>query len=358
MKVRYFLLQLNETDRPMAGPLPLAACSRPRRSKDVGRLCARAMVLSVFVSLPLAGKTAEKPSEPERVRTAGNYSLTVKVEERTRRYIAHAPPSYDGKKSLPVVIMLHGGGGTAKNTMVETGWTAKADRVDFLAVFPEGTPPDPSRPARFPGNPQTWNDGSGRFYSGEEKVDDVGFVNELIDDLIARFNVDRRRVYVTGFSNGASMAFRLGVELGNRIAAIAPVSGYMWLKRPKLDHPVPLLYIIGSGDPLVPLDGGRVKLPWGKVEQRPPARESVETWVEMLDCPRRGKSVGDREGVKIKTYGPGKSGSEVVFYVVEDMGHSWPGGKRLLPERIVGKTSNRIRANDVIWEFFMKHPKK
>ena len=301
---------------------------------------------------------------PQRITTPGNHTIVLKADdhpklgERDRRYIVHVPVTYDGKRLMPVVIMLHGGGGTARNAMVETGWSTKAERAGFLAVFPEGTAPDASKPARFFGNPQTWNDGSGRFYSGENKIDDGAFMSLLMDDLMARLTVDDRRIYVTGFSNGASMAFRLGVELGDRIAAIAPVSGLLQLKNPKPDRPLSLLYIIGAEDPLVPLEGGRVRMPWGGVETRPPARDSVLKWVEMLQCPQKPKPLPTNDGVKAWKYGPGRNASEVVFYVIDGMGHTWPGGKRLLPERIVGKTSDKIKANDVIWEFFRQHPKK
>ncbi|MFV1967883.1 MAG: PHB depolymerase family esterase [Pirellulaceae bacterium] len=127
--------------------------------------------------------------------------------------------------------------------MWETGWAEKADREGFLAVFPEGTPPDPSRPARFIGNPQTWNDGSKRSNLGAavRGVADVEFVSAMLSDLSTRFKVDKRRVYATGFSNGASMTFRLARELSTAIAAVAPVAGADWLENKNPDRAVPLL---------------------------------------------------------------------------------------------------------------------
>jgi len=113
---------------------------------------------------------------------------------------------------VPVVIMLHGGGGTGKAAATETGWGVKADEVGFLAVFPDAMPPDPTKRSSFGRNPQLWNDGSERFYAGLKAVDDIGFLNAMLDDLLARFTVDPRRIYVVGFSNGASMSFRIGAE--------------------------------------------------------------------------------------------------------------------------------------------------
>ena len=81
-----------------------------------------------------------------------------------RRYTVHVPPGYDGQQTVPVVIMLHGGGGTGRAAATETGWGAKADQAGFLAVFPEALARDPAKPSSFAGNPQLWNDGSDRFY--------------------------------------------------------------------------------------------------------------------------------------------------------------------------------------------------
>src|SRR5207245_1310631 len=130
------------------------------------------------------------------------------------------PPGYDGREPVPVVLMIHGAGGTARWTLAETGWGAKADQEGFLAVFPQGTPPDPRRPAHFRTNPQLWNDGPARDIAGRQETDDVGFIRALLTDLAARFAVDEHRVYVTGFSNGAAMTFRLGAELSTAFAAL------------------------------------------------------------------------------------------------------------------------------------------
>ncbi|MBM3470200.1 MAG: hypothetical protein FJX73_05345 [Armatimonadetes bacterium] len=173
--------------------------------------------------------------------------------------------------------------------MRETGWTAKADEAAFLAVFPEATGPDPRAPGSFADNPQTWNDGSGRFHSGSTNVDDVGFVSALLDDLASRFVVDVRRIFVTGFSNGASMAYRVGAELSGRIAAVAPISGHLWLKDPQFLRPVPLISIAGLADPLNPPDGGEIRVPGGGFEHRPPLRDSVLRWSKWNGCPPRAR---------------------------------------------------------------------
>jgi polyhydroxybutyrate depolymerase len=290
----------------------------------------------------------------------GNYALSIQAGGLQRHYVVHVPDNSLGDKLLPVVIVFHGGGGTANEVMWETGWTGKADREGFLAVFPEGTPPISTIRPSFLLNPQTWNDGSNRATVGavRRKIDDVGFVNALIDDLIARYQVDEHRIYATGFSNGASMAFRVGRELSHRIAAVSPVAGSDWLEQPMLRETVSLLYLTGTADPLNPVDGGEIMLGSRSMGRKPPVRHFIEEWVKMLACFQDQKVICEKDGVVGRVHSRCKGGSEVIFYTVEEMGHVWPGGRSHLPESIVGKTSDKINANEVIWEFFRTHSKK
>jgi polyhydroxybutyrate depolymerase len=289
---------------------------------------------------------------------AGGHDVTIKVGDLDRQYIVHVPPSYDGKNPAPVVIMFHGGGGTGRGVMLESGWAQKADSAGFLAVFPNATPPDPTRPSHFRSNGQIWNDGSGRFHAGQQNTPDVAFINAMIDDLIERFTVDRQRIYATGFSNGASMTFRVGVELSGRIAAIAPCAGALWIKQPKPDRPVSLYYITGAADPLNPFEGGAPKFATGAASRdmaarpKPPVREHVATWARLLGCQAEPKPTLASPGVTTLIYRGCRDGAEVRFTVIEDHGHIWPGGRNQLPETLVGKASDKFNATDAIWEFF------
>lgn len=300
----------------------------------------------------------QKSPVPLSAFSPGDHYLNVNAGGLQRHYIVHVPQGYDGQKSLPVVIVLHGGGGTAKGTMEMTGMADKADQAGFLAVFPEGTTPFPSQPPKFSTNPQLWNDGSGRGHAGKRNVDDIVFINALLDDLVSKFNVGQQRIFATGFSNGASMTFRVGAELSHRIAAIAPVSGHYWLPVRQLRRPVPLLYIIGTEDPLNPLKGGEVALPWGTTEYHPPVQDSLLKWIQMMGCLSEPQVLSDKDGVKVVAYKPCNEGSEIIYYTVAGLGHNWPGGKPYLPQSIVGKISHKIIANDVIWDFFQEHFRK
>jgi len=302
---------------------------------------------------------AGNPPQADALRP-GDHALTIRVGGLDRRYTVHVPPTYDGKTPVPVVVMLHGGGGTSRAAAIETDWGAKADEAGFLAVFPDATPSDPTQPSSFGRNPQLWNDGSGRFYQGQNKVDDVGFLNAMLDDLAARFAVDSRRVFVTGFSNGASMTFRVGAELSRRVAAIAPVAGACWLENLALERPIPMCYITGTADPLNALEGGAPKLLSGNSRRipskpKPPVRDSILKWANALGCPTTPASASEANGLRIETYGPGRDGAEMIYVTVEGLGHTWPGGQSLLPEFMVGKRSDKLKATDFIWDFFQKH---
>jgi polyhydroxybutyrate depolymerase len=318
-------------------------------------------LLAVAISIAFTALASATEPIAKKSIAPGNHVVNILVGSLERHYVVHVPINYTESKPLPVVIMFHGGGGKAKGAMRETGWADKADQEGFLAVFPEGTRRNPHLQPRFVGNAQTWNDGSKNHLligAVRRRVDDVGFVNALIDDLIARYNVDQHRIYAAGFSNGAAMAFRVGRELSNRIAAIAPVSGTDWLEQPVIREPVSLLYITGTADPLNPIDGGEIKLGPLPLGTKPPVREFIQKWIKMLGCSQEQKVIFDKDGVKGRAYGQCQDGAEVIFYTIEGMGHCWPGGKSFLPERIVGKCSDKMNATDVIWKFFQDHRKK
>lgn len=285
-----------------------------------------------------------------------HFNSSTIVDGQERRFIVHVPENYTSNSQWPVVIMLHGGGGTAKAAMWETGWAKKADTEGFLSVFPEGTSPNPSRHGSFKGNPQTWNDGSKRKIGAViHKATDVKFVFLMIKHLKEHFSVDARRIYITGFSNGASMSFRLARELSNVFAAVAPVAGSDWLNGMQPDRPVPLLYITGKADPLNPFEGGEIYIGPKNYGNKPPTKEMISKWGELHECREEPLIIYNQDGAKGVVYSNPDDIHAVVLYTIEGHGHHWPGGKSVLPERIVGKNTAKLKATDVIWEFFNSH---
>lgn len=317
------------------------------------------IVAAAILTTALTSATAGAPAN-QAVPAPGNHNEWIVVgtgaNKLTRTFVVHVPPGFDGKSKIPLVIMLHGAGGSGAGAIAETGWDAKSDREGFIAVFPDGTPPHPDMPAQFLFNPRLWNDGSGSGTIGVEHVDDLGFISAMIDFLEVRYSADPARIYCTGFSNGASMTFSVGLNLSDRIAAIAPVAGPFWYREKQFAYPVPLLFIVGTGDPFNPIDGGNVKLQWEKIKSRPPVEDSLKEWERMLGCgPEMETARGN--GVLEITYDHCIKGGEVEYYRVQGLGHVWPGGKSRLPEKWVGKASDNLNATNVIWEFFKAHPR-
>ena len=147
--------------------------------------------------------------------------LEVELPGGPRRALLRIP-AQGGAGALPTVILLHGAGGTAKLALGNTGWTELAEREGILLAYPEGTRRDQASPPMFLQNPQAWNDGSGRGHTARTGVDDVGFIGALAGELVRSHGADPGRIYLAGFSNGASMAFRAGAELPGLMAAIGP----------------------------------------------------------------------------------------------------------------------------------------
>jgi polyhydroxybutyrate depolymerase len=273
-----------------------------------------------------------------------------------RRYLLHVPGGHDRSRPTPVVFMLHGAGGTAEIAARATRLSALADREGFFAIYPEAVRREPDRPARFLTNPPIWNDGSGRGFAGRQNVDDVGFIRAVLNQIDSQHRVDLARAYVAGFSNGGSMAFRLGVELADRVAALAVVAGPLISDRFALTRPVPLIYIAGSADPLNPEHGGAIRDPWGGTDKKPPVQTWPERWAAALGSTSGGEVLSQSGGVTTRIYSGGAA--EVLFHMVHGAGHVWPGGDGVLSERIAGPATDRLDATAVIWEFFRGHPMK
>jgi polyhydroxybutyrate depolymerase len=283
----------------------------------------------------------------------GDHTRSVEVGSLTRSYIVHVPPSYDGSKPFPVVLGFHGGGSNAEAFVRFSGLNEKADEAGFIAVCPNGT-------GRLP-RMLTWNGGNCCGYAMQEKIDDVAFVRSLLDDLAKIAKIDQKRVYATGMSNGAIISYFLASKLSDRIAAIAPVAGPMGTETCTPKRPVPVMHFHGTDDEFAAFQGGPGASSLSQTDFYS-VEHSIQAWVKANGCPPEPKveQMPDRadDGMTVtrKTYGPGKDGSEVVLFVIEGGGHTWPGREPRI-ERL-GKSTKDISANDLMWEFFKRHPMK
>ncbi|MBX9622234.1 MAG: hypothetical protein K2X82_00310 [Gemmataceae bacterium] len=276
--------------------------------------------------------------------------ITLPTADGPRDYLLHSP----GRAGAPLVVFLHGTGGTAAWADDETGWSALAAKEGFALALPEGLSPHPDRPPKFLTNPRRWNDGRRADEGGAaanvppSPADDVAFLGMVIDDALGRAGADPRRVLLSGFSNGAGMAFRAAAGLADKLAAVAPVAGYNRApdgERPS--RPVPTLFAIGSADPLVPPRGGEVRNPWEhRLVRRPPVADGLDRWAGLIGCTTPSVVEGDADGIRVEVY-PGPVPFRVM--TIDGLGHHWPGGQGRLNHRLAGPPSDRWDATRQVW---------
>jgi polyhydroxybutyrate depolymerase len=305
---------------------------------------------------PMPGTVTPDAAKPAEALKPGLSERKLTVNDLERSYVLYVPKGYDAAKPTPVVLCYHGAITNGPITVFLTGLNKKADEAGFLVVYPNGTGRN--------GLVFTWNSGGIPSAVEEAKRDDVKYTAMLLDDLATVANVDPRRVFATGISNGGMMCHRLAVELSDRIAAIAPVAGTLALEKPMPRRAVPVLQLHGTADTLVPWQGmgqemgkGKTKLPF----KFRGVDATIDYWVRHNGCnPQpRTEDLPDKadDGTTVRrfTYPGGKNGSEVVLVKITNGGHTWPGRDMQLPW--LGKTTKDISANDLIWEFFEKHPR-
>ena len=274
-------------------------------------------------------------------------AVTVRGHQRT--YLLHLPPRFGERGPLPVVLAFHGGGGNAAGFQGYAGLDAVADREGFVVVYPDGS-------GRLGRRLLTWNAGSCCGYASDTKVDDVAFVVALLRDLARGLPLDPTRVYATGHSNGAMLAYRLAVEAPERITAIAPIAGMMVADSFLPARPVPLLHIHSVDDPRALYAGGLgPPFPFTSTRIGHRAVEpELARWVAHDGCPgeprvaeHRTAPAGGRDAGHTATLlvrGPCAGGAEVGLWKLTGAGHGWPGGPSQLPERIMGPDTNVISA--------------
>ena len=284
---------------------------------------------------------------------ADDYHFTLQYGGLTRKYNVHLPQGYNKNITAPVVIYLHGGGGSI-NGAYQDGMDKFSNKLSFILVIPAGTGPIPDKLL-------TWNSGKwdtdeccGQAY--KNNLDDVGFLSRMIDEVEQKFNVDRNRIFVTGISNGAMMSYRLACELSDKIAAVAVVAPPAVPEGCMPSRPIAIMQIDGTADPAVPINGGKGGGIIGKPLQVQAPQDVVNSWIQRNECALTFTTIYQKGKATCIAYGPCKDGVEVEFCKVEDMGHTWPSGHQYMPVDKVGPVSYDI-SFEQMWEFFKKHPK-
>lgn len=281
----------------------------------------------------------------------GLRSETLEHGGVTRHYHVHLPPAFKNSKSHPLVLALHGGGGRGDRFDASTHGTitAAADKRGFVVIFPEAIN-------------KHWNIDKTEAL----KAKDVDFLSKLIDKAQSDYGIDDKRVYATGISAGGFMAVILAQRLAHKIAAVAPVTAQLDLasrgKTPQ--HPISVMIINGTKDPVVPYHGGDVKL-FGRGASRGKILSTDET-IEQFRVHNRCSSTAsvtalanthlfDGSRAEVKKYSGGTNGTEVVLVKVIGGGHTWPGGKQYLGKSLIGPVCRDFKASELIFDFFLRH---
>jgi polyhydroxybutyrate depolymerase len=280
----------------------------------------------------------------------GEYTRMIQSGGRKRFYRIHVPPSYTKGKAAPLVLNFHGGFGNSANQEEISKMNPVSDANGFIVVYPDGTGPLEHRFLSF-------NAGMCCGYAKSHNINEAAFVREMLDDVGRNFCIEPKRVFSTGFSNGAMMTHRLGCELSDRIAAIAPVSGPMPVDSCHPSRPVPVLEFHGTADPYAPYNGGLQKAIIGREKQLyRSVNETISGWVERDHATGSVETTFKKGAVTCVTHDAGPDGAPVTLCTIEGAGHTWPGGVSTLSERKVGPVNHDISASQMIWEFFAKHP--
>jgi polyhydroxybutyrate depolymerase len=291
-----------------------------------------------LITVVLAGCSARCASA-----APDDQSATFEFGGLSRTYLVHVPPG----RPTGLVVNLHGGTSTGSQEETLTSFDGVADANGFVVVYPDGID-------------RNWADGRGASEPDHRGVDDVGFLAALAGKLTNEYGIDPGRVFATGMSNGGFMANRLGCDRADVFAAVAPVSGTLGTNVAcNPSRPVAVLEVHGTADPLVPFDGGTMR-GRGGTSDIVSARAMVERWRSADGCqgaPAAETLPGTGDGTVVHrfTSTPCAAGTAVVFYQVDDGGHTWPGGPQYLPKAIIGPTTHAFAASEAIGGFFAAH---
>jgi polyhydroxybutyrate depolymerase len=285
-----------------------------------------------------AARHAAGPS-PGQVLPAGSSTHSIEVDGASRTYIVYRPASLPA--AAPLVVMLHGGFGSASQAERSYGWDAEADRGRFVVAYPDGLN-------------HAWNTGGGCCGTpGRTGADDVGFIIAMVAAIERLVPVDAGRVYATGISNGGIMAYTLACRT-SVFAAIGPDSATELGGCPA-PRPLSVIHIHGTADTRIPYQGGEgrgvahidgpsilsLNARWRSVDRcaAPATRTAGTVTTSMASCP---------------------AGRAVELITIAGAGHQWPGSApKPLIQRILGidPPSASLNATQVIWQFFAAHPR-
>lgn len=319
------------------------------------------MKLSLILALIITINTVAAASAQTRQAQGKAYDLALPLlsSGMQRRFYLHVPPSYNRARAMPLVMVFHGLGLTGQSMIYISNLNEEADRKNFMVVYPDGLN-------------HRWD------ASGSQ---DIQFVLDMINKVASIVNLDKRRIYAVGYSNGGHFVYRLAC-VTNCIAGIAIVAASMLQSSENScsnTQRVPALFFIGTEDPLVPSTdashkeelgklgaavglGGLESLsaPLAKMGGMMTAEETVDFWVNhnqssATPYTNQMPDTNPHDGTRVTRLTFGAYNNEVVYYRIDGGGHTWPGAIVNGPKDIVGRTTDDINASEIIADFFSRH---
>ncbi len=253
-----------------------------------------------------------------------------------RSYRLYVPKGFDSSKPSPLLIALHGGLGTGKTMQSSAGLDDDADRAGMLVAYPDGVG-------------RGWNAGTCCGGPMEKNIDDVLFMRNLVADVSRKYKVDAKRIYGTGFSNGAMMLHRVACEAPEIFTAIAPVSGGMMVKDCAAKAGLPVMMVGGKADERILWKGGTFDGTY-----RPSMKEMVASFGRRNHCESAEESVEQRGVVDCRQLKGCRGGLAVIWCGLEGVGHQWAGGKTVFP-RLLGANTDEFDTSAEVVKFFQAH---
>ncbi|MBI5952958.1 MAG: polyhydroxybutyrate depolymerase [Chloroflexi bacterium] len=307
-----------------------------------------AVLCVVLLSALACARSAVNPATPSPSSLpAGEVTRTLTHDRHERSYILYVPASIDWSQPVPLVFVFHGGMGNAASAIHMSGFNQVADQNGFLVAYPNGT-------SRLSDDKLlTWNSGNCCGYAQQKNMDDIGFVRAIVTDLQSLVDIDVKRIYASGMSNGGMLSHRLACEAADVFAAVAPVAGTLNFSPCNPSQPISVIEFHGTGDQHLPYDGGfgsesLVDVDFTSVQ------DSIRFWTSFDGCASQPQT-NSFDNIKREVWTGCAASTSVELYTIIGEGHTWPGGAA--GRESADRPTQTISASQLIWEFFAAHPK-
>lgn len=287
--------------------------------------------MMVPLALAACGSTPAEPTFCGGPPPEPEHRIELQVGGLTRGALVRVPSSYDGVTPMPLVIAFHFFSGNPELLLDLTDLDEASEARGALLVIPEGIG-------------DSFNAGRCCGEAWQEKVNDVAFTSALIDEAQSRYCVREDQIVVTGMSNGALMAHRVGCELAGRIRGIAPIAGPLHIEEAcEPARPIRVLQMHGTADDQMPFQGGAgnppVSVPGDLTFAAIP--DSMERWRQALGCEHTTETTYQKGDASCAVWQGCPAGAYLELCAIAGGGHTWPGGD--FPS-VFGATSHDIAA--------------